>query len=221
MELTSLEVTGYNNLRVPNTYFRQPTKTTHLGIILPGYRYSVDRAELYYASRILLEQGANLLRVEYAYNQTDFMKLPESKQDNWISNDVFAVCNSVLSQHSYERITLVGKSLGTLAMGHLLSDSLYQKATCIWSTPLLTAEWLCKQIERVKPHSLFIVGTADKYYLPKVLSNLEKETQGYSLVIEGATHALEIPGSISKSLEVQSQIVTELQNFLIEDTENA
>lgn len=215
MELRSLDVIGYKNQPVPNTFIAQPDPTSHLGIILPGYRHSVDRADLYYAGRILLEQGADLLRVEYAYYQTDFMGKAESTQAEWISSDVFAACNACLSYRPYEKITLAGKSLGTIAMGHLLADSRFRQADCVWSTPLLTMEWLCSRIEQVHPRSLFIFGTADRFYKPDTLKHLEKVTNGRALVIEGANHGLEIPDSISKSLTGLTQIVQALQEFLI------
>ena len=46
MELSSLAAVGYKNRQVPNTFVIQPTSTKHLGIILPGYRHSVDMADL-------------------------------------------------------------------------------------------------------------------------------------------------------------------------------
>jgi len=214
MQMISLDVTGHKDARVPNTYFRQAGESTHLGIILPGYRYSADRAELHFASRILLEQGADLLRVEYAYNQTDFMELTQSQQDDWISADVFAACNRVLSLRTYGRFTLVGKSLGTIAMGYLLADPRFQKATCIWSTPLLSVDWLPRCIEQVRPRSLFIMGSADPHYKPEILKNLAEVTRGRLVIIEGATHPLEIPGSIPESLNMLGRIVTELEEFL-------
>jgi hypothetical protein len=214
MELSSLDVVGYKNQQVPNTFIIQPTPTDHLGIILPGYRYSADMAVLHYAGRILLEQGADLLRVEYAYYQTDFREQPESEQDKWISSDIFAICNAGLSYRSYRQISLVGKSLGTIAMGHLLGDSRFQNATCIWSTPILTVEWLLSRIEQVRPHSLFINGTADELYQPDTLKHLESVTKGRAVVVEGANHGLEIPDSISKSLMALNQIVQALQEFL-------
>jgi len=216
MELSSLDVVGYENQQVPNTFMIHPGPARHLGIILPGYRHSADMADLHYAGRILLEQGADLLRVEYAYYRTDFMEHPESEQDKWISSDVFAVCNAGLSHRSYEKITLIGKSIGTLAMARLLTDRRFQRATCVWSTPLLTAEWLCSRIEQIRPRSLFIVGTADKSYKPDILKHLEHATNGRSIVLEGANHGLEIPGDISKSLLVLNQIVHGLQEFMNE-----
>lgn len=220
MKFSSLDVIGYKNQRVPNTLMIQPEPTEHLGIILPGYRHSVDMPDLHYAGRILLEQGADLLRVEYVYYQTDFLRQAEEIQDKWISSDVFAACNAGLSYRQYKKITLVGKSLGTIAMGHLLADSRFQQANCIWSTPLLTAEWLCSRIEQIHPHSLFIIGTADSFYQNDVLIQLEKITNGRSLVIEGANHGLEFSDSIPKSLLALSQIVQALQEFLSENAKS-
>jgi hypothetical protein len=57
MELSSLDVVGYKSQRVPNSFIAQPTPTSHLGVILPGLRHSVDMADLHYAGRILPEQG--------------------------------------------------------------------------------------------------------------------------------------------------------------------
>lgn len=215
VRLSSLDVPGYRNQQVPNTFIIQPNPTRHLGIILPGYRYSVEMAPLYYAGRILLDQGADVLRVEYAYYRTDFMEQPESEQDKWISSDVFAACTAGLSYRSYEKITLVGKSLGTIAMGHLLRDSRFQGATCVWETPLLTVEWLCSQIDQVRPRSLFVIGTADQFYKRDLLERLVSVTKGESVVLEGANHALEIPGDIPKSLRALEQIVQALQGFLL------
>lgn len=221
MELSSLDVVGYENQQVPNTFIVQPTPTQHLGIILPGYRHSADMADLHYAGRILLEQGADLLRVEYAYYRTDFMKKSDSEQEKWISSDVFAICNAALSHRSYKQVTLVGKSLGTIAMGYLLADSRYKNATCIWSTPILTVEWLRSRIEQVHPRSLFIIGTADKFYMPDILKHLEHITKGRVVIVEGANHGLEIPNDIPKSLRALNQIVQALQEFLNEGTNRA
>ena len=221
LNFSSLDVTGYKNRGVPNTLITQTNPTGHLGIILPGYRFPADMAPLYYAGRMLLEGGADLLRIEYAYYRTDFYKRSQSEQDEWISSDVFAACKSGLSQRSYEKITLVGKSLGTIAMGHLLADSLFKKATCIWETPLLTVEWLRSRIEQTHPRSFFVIGTADRFYQPDILKRLEHVTKGQSMVIEGANHALEIPGDIPKSLIVLNQIVQALHVFLNEGVEKA
>src|SRR5579859_2945540 len=155
MELTSLTVNGYENRPVPNTFFRQPD-TARLGIILPGYRFTADMPSLHFAAQVLLEQGADVVRVDYAYPHSDFPRRPEAEQGRWLSTDVQAACAAALAQRPYQQITLVGKSLGTLAMGHLLADPRYHAAHCIWQTPLLTVEWLRTRVVQTKPPSLFI-----------------------------------------------------------------
>jgi pimeloyl-ACP methyl ester carboxylesterase len=217
MELKTLNAIGYKDQKVPNTLVVQSNPMGHLGIILPGYRHSADMADLHYAGRILMEQGADLLRAEYLYYQTDYLNQTESDQNQRISEDVFAVCNACLAFRPYKKITLVGKSLGTKAMGFLLADGRFQNADCVWSTPPLTTEWLRSRIEQVHPRSLFIFGTADDYYKPEILQHLVSFTNGRSVVIKGANHGLEVPESISRSLQGLGQIVRGLQEFLGRD----
>jgi hypothetical protein len=176
--------------------------------------------DLHYAGRILMERGADLLRVEYGYPQTDFLDQPESERDAWLSSDVFAACDAGLAYRPYEKITLVGKSLGTLAMGHLLTDSRFHEADCVWSTPLLTVEWLYSRIEQICPRSMFIIGTADPFYNPDLLDHLQTATRGQSCIVDGAHHGLEVAGDIPKSLAALHQIVEALQAFLTEDAKN-
>jgi hypothetical protein len=213
MEIKTLEAFGFKDQKVPNTFVVQSNPTGHLGIILPGYRHSADMADLHYAGRILREQGADLLRVEYLYYQTDYLNQSEDEQNQRISEDVFAVCNACLAFRPYNKITLVGKSLGTRGMGFLLGDERFQKAECVWSTPPLTVEWLRSRIEQVRPRSLFIMGTADDYYKPEMLKHLVSITNGRAVIIEGATHGLEIPESIPRTLQGLGQIVQGLQEF--------
>jgi hypothetical protein len=216
LRLRSLDAAGYKNQPVPNTFIVQPRAARHLGIVLPGYRYSPEMAPLYYAGRILLDQGADLLRIEYAYYRTNFRKQPQSEQDNWLSSDVSAVCEAALSHRSYDKITLIGKSMGTIAMGQLLADPRFQSAACVWLTPLLTLERLCSRIEQIHPPSLFIIGSADQFFKPDILEHLRQVTDGQSLILEGANHGLEIQDDIPKSLAALSQIVQALQEFLRE-----
>jgi hypothetical protein len=189
-------------------------ESDHLGVILPGYRHTVDMPDLHYAGRILLAKGADVLRVEYAYPKTDFMKRPQTEQADWLKADARAACAAGLQRRNYKRITLIGKSLGTLAMGHLLEDSHFAEAACVWSTPILANAWLCSQIKKHRPRSLFIIGTADHFYQPAVLQDLVDATRGKALVLEGVHHGLEIEGDIPGTLSSLHRIVEALQEFI-------
>jgi hypothetical protein len=209
----SLQITGYNNQPVPNTFFRQQSATAHLCIILPGYTPPLS-PPLHYASQLFLDRNADVLQVEYEYYKIDFFKKPAAEREQWLSTDVTAACHAALTQRKYEQITIVGKSLGTLAMGHLLPDDRFRKASCVWLTPLLTNELLRARIKQYSPRSLFIIGTADDFYNAGYLTKLCEATRGESVVIEGANHGLMIPGQVVQSLKALTRIVTAIEKFV-------
>ena len=221
LNFNSLEISGYRSQPVSNTWITHPNLSNQLGVILPGYRFSADMPPLHYTRRVLLERGVDTLSVDYTYYRTNFMQQSPSEQGQWISADVFAACNAALSRHPYERITLVGKSIGTLAMGHLLSDPRFQQSACIWLTPLVTVDWLRTRIEQVHPRSLFIIGTEDQFYQPDILRQLENRTHGQTLIIPDATHSLEIPDNIQKSVMALNQMIQAVQEFLDHGIEGA
>jgi hypothetical protein len=214
MDIHPLDATGYGGRPVPASIIVHSGGTDHLGVILPGYRHTIDMPDLHYAGLILQAKGADVLRVEYAYPKTDFMKRPQSEQADWLSADVRAAFDAGWRQRGYKRVTLIGKSLGTLAMGRLLEDARFAGAGCVWSTPILADERLCAQIRKHRPRSLFIIGTADHFYRPALLRELVGATEGQALVLEGVHHGLEIEGDIPGTLDALRRIVDALQEFV-------
>jgi hypothetical protein len=214
MEIIPIEALGYDRRPVPASMILHAGETDHLGIILPGYRHTVDMPDLHYAGLILQAAGADVLRVEYAYPKTDFMNRPEPERVEWLAADVRAACAAGWKRRPYRKTTLIGKSLGTLALGHLLEEPLFESAACVWSTPVLADAWLCAQIRKHHPRSLFIIGTADHFYDPALLSELVDATQGKALVLEGAHHGLEIEGDIPGTLAALNRIVGALREFI-------
>lgn len=212
--MTSLAVSGYRGQPVPNSLIRQDGEADHLALLFPGIRYTAAMPLLHYSGRVLLALGADVVRVEYAYGWSqEFAAASEDETDRWIAADARAAAEAALAQRAYRRVTLVGKSIGTLAMGHLLALPALQAAACVWLTPLLQYEGLRAQIKRGKQRSLFVIGTADRGYDPLTLSEAVEATGGQSLVVEGADHSLELPGSISHSLDVLKQVVQAVEAF--------
>ncbi|MFY9812863.1 MAG: hypothetical protein WAK43_01770 [Dehalococcoidales bacterium] len=210
----SLTISGNNKQPIPNTYFRQQSAASHLCVVLPGYSPPLINPLLQCTSQLFLDRNADVLQVEYEYYKIDFFKKPAAERNRMLSVDVTAVSETVFAQREYEHITLVGKSLGTLAMGHLLPGNRFRKASCVWLTPLLTNEWLRSQIEQYKPRSLFVIGTADDFYNAGYLAELCESTKGKSLVIEGANHGLVIPGEVVQSLKAMTRIVSTIGKFV-------
>jgi hypothetical protein len=212
----TLEINGYRGAPVPHTFFQQEKEADHLAILLPGVGYSAHMPLLYYPLRLSLDLGADALRVEYAYAaRAEYGALSAQEQARWLLTDVTAACRAALAQRRYREITLVGKSLGTLAMGHLLTaEPDLSRAQAIWLTPLLWNEPLRTQIQRARPRSLFAIGTADTHYNAAYLAELKAATGGEAVVVEGANHSLEIAGDVMGSLRALERVMRAVQAFL-------
>lgn len=216
VSFSTLEMRGYRAEPVPNTFLRQAEEARHLGIVLPGWGYTADRPVLYYPGLLLLDRGADLLRVEYNYlRQPGYMAAEAAVRERWLVDDVTAALQAGLAQRTYDEVTLVGKSIGTLAMGHLLaSEPRLRGARAIWLTPLLRDERLLEQIRRWGGRSIFVAGTADPHYSPAHLEMAVAATEGRQVRIEGADHSLEIAGSALQTVEAMEKVMRALERFL-------
>jgi hypothetical protein len=172
---------------------------------------------LHFPRRLLLERGADVLLLEYDYRgRVDFRMPRDPERDRWFFQDVAAACGAGLGQRPYSGVTLVGKSLGTLAMGYLLTEDARRlsRARCVWLTPLLRDDQLRAQMRRARGRSLFVIGTADTHYDPAYLEEVRLASGGESVVIEGADHSLEIEGDTVGSIRAVEQTVRAMQQFL-------
>lgn len=215
VESKVLAVQGYRNEPVPNRYFRQSDPAKHLVIFFPGFNYHCDMPLFFYLRSLFLERGADVFQIEYVYHLIPgFEQLPEAERNIWVGSDISAACNVILSQRSYERITLVGKSLGTLAMAYLFaSDNRFAKAEAVWLTPLVKNEKLRMRIKQTKPKSLFIAGGVDEHNDLALLDELREATNGEVMFLPGLNHHLEVEGSLWGSLEKLEQILQKVEEW--------
>lgn len=194
----TLGIAGYHNELVPHTFLWHDYQTQHIGIVLPGFGYTCEMPLLYYSTRLLLSLGADVLQVEYAYHEMEgFQALSYSEQMQWLFTDVASAWCAALSQRTYQQVTIIGRSMGTLAVGHLFATGGVPLQTrVVWLTPLLRDEKLRSQMKQYQMHSLFVIGTADPHYEPSYLVDIQAMTNGKAITIEGANHSLEM-GAIS------------------------
>lgn len=214
---SSLHFYGGQGELIPNTFYRQPQSSGRLAILFPGYNYSASMPVLYYPAYLVLQLGYDLLSVDYQYSrQADFPSLTAAEQSRRLAGDARAACDAAFEQDSFTQITLIGKSIGTLAMGHLLAtDARVKSARCVWLTPLLHDERLRGQIKLARPASLFVTGDRDRHYQPAYLAELVDATGGKSLVAPGADHGLDVEGDALASVQVLASLLQALQDFLM------
>lgn len=209
-----LTIEGYHNEATPHSFFQQDQETDHAAIIFPGVRYTCQHPLLYYPTKELLLQGADVLWVEYN-QRPSFTSLSETETVRCITTDASTACQALLHVRPYRQITLIGKSIGTAAMIHVLNEaSLPLQLRAIWLTPLLRRKELCEMIQQARPQSLFVIGTADSHYDKKTLAQLQTVTKGDTLVIDHADHSLEIDGNVQQSIQIMGEVIQAIQAFL-------
>lgn len=212
-----LPIQGYRDAPVPNRLLRPRGAIDQLAVLLPGYGYTLDMPLFYYAEHLLLERGWDVLRVEVNYGQRpDFRTIPEAERAQWLLADATAAYRAGLAQRDYDAVTLIGKSLGTLAMGHLLTlpDPVPAPTRAVWLTPLLRVDHLREQIRRFGGPSLFVIGGADPHYDAAILADLQAATNGEAIVIDGADHGMDIPGDPGASVHALERVVEAMGRFL-------
>jgi predicted alpha/beta-hydrolase family hydrolase len=213
--IKALKIAGYRGELVPNTFFHQNGEADHLAILFPGIGYTCQMPLLYYQTKLFLSLGADVLWVEYGYNRADFKSMPDSEQKKWFNADVTASCKTGLEQRAYSKVTLGGKSLGTVALGHLLTSELaLSHAQAIWLTPLLKDEKLRGEIRKARQRSLLVIGTKDAHYDAARLEELKTLPHVRTVVLEGADHSLEVEGDVSNSIRLIDQVIQEIKRFV-------
>jgi len=217
MDSKALPITGAHDLPIPNRFFQHPCREAHLAILFPGLGYHTGYPLFYYTLNLLLERSIDVLCVDTHYNKVpSFSNLSREQQNTYLRADALAVTQAALAQAPYQTLTLIGKSIGTLAIGEVLASSLAwpDHLNCVWLTPLIKNVGLRANMATRPHHAFFVIGDCDMQYDPDLLSTVEAVTGGRSLVIPKADHSLEIPGDVFASLDALEKTMQAIRNFL-------
>ena len=215
-EFRSLDIGGYLQKSLPNSFLQQTGKAHTLAIIYPGLRYSCDKPLLYYLSRIMLERGADVLQVRSDYTVRDFQVAPQNEKVDWIATDALAAMQTALAQREYYHLILIGKSIGTLAMTSVLNYELHMGKVAIWITPLLYEQELVQAALSFSGPAYFLLGSGDPTFQSDALATIQANTDAQALIIEGANHSLEIPDDTMRSIKIIEECMQGIAHFLDE-----
>ena len=123
-----LEIIGFDNEPILNTFHQQAEPSSTLGLVFPGIGYTMHMPVMYYSSKILLDGGLDVLEVEYNYRRSSFQNEPEDERLHWILTDASNAYHAANARGSYKKLVAVGKSIGTIAMLSLLDEPGLQPA---------------------------------------------------------------------------------------------
>ncbi len=216
-EVERLDIKGYSGNKLKNNFYRQLDETRKIALVFPGLAYNSTMPLLHYSVQSILATGINVLTVDYDYsNNPKFLKQSLRNRSDWLTGDVEAALKFVTKEENQKVVCLTGKSLGTLALGHLLeTHENLRDAKTIWLTPLIKNPELMEQMLSYMKDAIMVIGTSDSQYDIEIIDRLNANTLLGGIVVDGADHSLEIQGDVTKSLRVLMQIVTIIQQFLI------
>lgn len=213
----TLDIKGYRGRPLKNTFFRQSVETQKTALVFPGLAYNTSMPLLHYSIQAILASGLNVLSLDYDYsNNPEFLEQTMQSRADWMTREVEATIRVVTKVKDQDITCLVGKSLGTLALGYLLETYVdLRDAKTIWLTPLIKNPELMEQMLSYMKDAVLVIGTKDSHYDSDIIDRLNATTLLSGIVVDGANHSLEIEGDVTKSLRVLMQVVTIIQQFLM------
>lgn len=222
LHISELDFPGYKAQPTLGTFFQHETPAEHLAVIFPGYGYTCDRSLLHYTMQMLLAQGADVLQVRYEFsNKPGFWQSGEQTRALWFGTDALAAMRRVQEKGTYSQITMVGKSLGTVAVGHVATILPHiANLRGVMFTPLLKNPGLVQQIKAFNGELMLVVGTGDSLHDPAALEEICAARKVDVVEVEGGDHSLENKEDVLESLETLKRMMQRVKGFLNQGTEN-
>ncbi len=203
MARRSLEIRGFSGRVVPNVLHSLRKDSDHLFAIFPGWAYSCSHPLLYFTRLLGLELGADVLTLDYGYNLLPgFDQLEPEKQQHWFERETDEALRICLAAKSYRRVTLVGKSIGSQAVGRTMGA--HPESDVVMLTPTLQVEELRAQIAASVGRILIVIGSDDPAHDERFLDPIREFVE--VVVIDGADHSLDVGGAAASIAAVKSAL---------------
>ncbi len=215
-ELGILDIHGYKDREIRNSLLKQEKGPGPISILFPGLHYNAYMPLLYYSIGVLLETGHSVLSLDTRYSgEEEFMTISDEERTKWMIKDAEAVFDAVQNLDGFTLSVLVGKSLGTIQMSHLVQTySEVQKCKIVWMTPLLKQDWIVNQMIAHQGESLVVIGTSDPHYNDDTLAKIVGSGRSELMAIMHGNHSLDVPSGVLDSMEWQSAIMSKMKNFV-------
>lgn len=187
-----------------------PGKSKKLAVIFPGIRYSPECPLLYYAQKLCVREGYEILPLYYSYRQDSVLD-PELKLENFVretQREAVRLLKDAL-KNPYTDIVFISKSIGTVLAG-IAEKELELKPRQFLMTPLPET---IPYMKGMGTRGAAVLGTKDKNLSAETLEMFcQKEKIPFTLY-EGAGHRLEAE-SMDETFRILSDILKKLREFL-------
>ncbi|MEK6268314.1 MAG: alpha/beta hydrolase [Planococcus sp. (in: firmicutes)] len=213
MKAINNKVVGYKGIEVPYTVMLTEDYTKKLAIFLPGAGYTTKSPLFHFAEEIFLNANYDVLRVNYQYTDKAYDEFTMTELNEAIVHDVRLVISQVLKGRNYQDFYLVGKSLGTIAMGTEMLRPEFSNAKAVWVTPLLNQEQVLNTMVNSKNEALCFIGDKDRYYSAGAFELLKANPNLKSTLLPDINHRLDCQNDPLKSIDALKQIIAGIKEF--------
>jgi len=212
--ISCIEIDAHQEIPISNKFIKHKTPSNGLALIFPGLRYTCDMPLLYFSTGLLLEMGCDVLQLWIDPDAPDFERISQAELTQQLLEYSKALLIAGKNGGAYSDLILVGKSLGTLTMTLLLTnEQAFLNETTIWFTPLLNLPPVSQIILSLSGPTFVVGGGADPTFEQEAVSQIKSMPNTTISVLEDANHSLEIPGDPIRSLQILSQVMTDLAGF--------
>ena len=170
-------------------------------VLAPGGNYGADGPLLMYARLAVERRGGQARALIWQLSGDRGL----GQQRERVASQVAAAVDEMAVATGAAPV-VIGKSLGSLAAVVAADRGL----AAVWFTPLLTDEPTVAALRRARAPCLLAGGTADQFWDGRVARSVTADV----VEIDGADHAMFVPGALGASAAVLGQVITAVEDFL-------
>lgn len=212
VEPFKLELETADGRHLMHKYYPAAADPTGLALLLPGDHYGVDAPLLYYPALALRQQGWDTLAITYGYQAAGKLISLDEIPDT--VDEVVRGLKAALAHRQAPRLLLIGKSLGAALITTLCQvDPVFENARTIYLTPPLEMPFFASAFAETSQDALVILGTADRFFNPKVLDEMRSAKSFELMKIEGGDHSLNFGDDLNATLQVLGEVVRRMLAF--------
>jgi hypothetical protein len=172
-------------------------------VVLPGRTGGTFAPLPLYTGDVAASRGATVHRHEWVSTPPGVPEVYRPATVEWVRAEVTPLLDKLAG-----RPLLIGKSLGS----HAAALAAERDLPAIWLTPLLHLPHLVAALQRATAPVLLVGGTADRSWDGEEARRLTPHV----FEVRGADHGLYVPGPVTASIAVLSQVVAAATEFFDE-----
>jgi hypothetical protein len=194
---------------IPYRLIEQKNETKNLVIVLPGAGYSTQAPLLHFTTGLFYSKGFDVLHINYTFSRQEMTVLNGVD----FAGDVQLAIDEAIKNKEYSNYYIVAKSIGTIALSHLLNNSMFKDAKVVWLTPLLQKVDVFNAMVNSDQKGLCIIGDKDTCFIVDRFKTLKNNDNLLLKVVDGGNHSLELDEEPIKSIEILKNVIPEINEF--------